>query len=95
MSSIFTSTHNTRSILLDSYRFIRSDVPDKLTEDETQWLIDHNVTTIVDLREMPERSYRKCPLEDHPLFNYLNLPVTEGNIVPKTTGDVSRSYIKM
>lgn len=45
------STKNTRAILPDSYRFVRSDVPDSLTEPEIQWLIKHNIVTVIDLRQ--------------------------------------------
>lgn len=86
---------NTRTIQRDSFRFIRSDVPDKITETEIQWLIDRNVTTVIDLREEQERKRRRCPLEDDPAFEYLHLPVTGGNTVPNKPDDVSKSYIRM
>ena len=40
MGSLFKNTYNTRSILPDGFRFIRSDVPNRITEKEVQWLID-------------------------------------------------------
>lgn len=95
MGSIFDSTKNTRSILTDSFRFLRSDVPDHLTAREIQWLLEQNVLTIVDLREDGERGRRKCPLEEDERFHYISMPVTGGNAVPKTPEEVSQSYIRM
>lgn len=49
MSFIFRNTLNTRPIFSDRLKFIRSDVPTVVTEEEAAWLIDHNITTIIDL----------------------------------------------
>lgn len=95
MGSLLESTLNTRAILPDSYRFVRSDVPNRLTEQEIQWLISQNITTVIDLREETEREQKKCVLIDHEAFSYHCLPVTGGNVVPPTPDDVSKSYSKM
>lgn len=95
MGSLFTSTRNTRAILPDSLRFIRSDVPDRLTEAEVQWLISRNVRTIIDLREAQERNHRRCSLETHPGFRYLCMCVTGGNAIPESREAVPESYIRM
>ena len=93
--SMLNSTLNTRAILPDSLRYIRSDVPDKLTEQETEWLLQENITTIVDLRTEVEREKRKCTLVDDNRFKYLCMPVTGGNVVPGSVDEVSKSYIAM
>ena len=95
MGSLLKSTNNTRAILPDSFRFVRSDVPDRITEPEIQWLVDHNIVTVIDLRQDDERHRRKCPLVDNDSFHYICAPVTGGDIIPKTVDDVSASYIKM
>ncbi|MBQ3162663.1 MAG: tyrosine-protein phosphatase [Oscillospiraceae bacterium] len=95
MKSLLTSTLNTRAILPDSLRYIRSDVPHKISEAEIQWLVKNNVTTIVDLREEIEQQQKKCPLVDNTDFTYLHMPVKGGNAVPKTVNEVSASYIRM
>lgn len=95
MGSILKSTKNTRAILPDSFRFVRSDVPDHITEPEVQWLIKHNIVTVIDLRQDDERNSKKCPLIDNSLFKYICMPVTGGNIIPETVDEVSKSYIKM
>ena len=48
MASLLSTTLNTRFVREGSYRYIRSDVPDKLNEDDIAWLLEHNVRTIVD-----------------------------------------------
>ena len=95
MSSIFDSTYNTRPILPDSLRFIRSDAPYRLTEDELGWLRYNDITTVIDLRT--EEESRACPsiLADAEGFCYRNMPVSGGNAVPKTPEDVPGSYIAM
>lgn len=94
-NSILTSTQNTRAILTDSLKYIRSDVPNNLTKTETKYLLEQNITTIVDLRENSERECKKCPLIDNPNFTYHCLPVTGGNALPKSVDEVSKSYIAM
>ena len=95
MSSIFDSTYNTRPILPDSLRFIRSDAPYRLTEDELGWLRYNDITTVIDLRT--EEESRACPsiLAGAEGFCYRNMPVSGGNAVPKTPEDVPGSYIAM
>lgn len=93
--SMLKSTLNTRTILPDSLRYIRSDVPVKITVQETEWLVSGNITTIVDLRTEDEREKKKCPLAEDNRFRYLCMPVTGGNVVPKSADDVSKSYIAM
>lgn len=95
MGSLFKNTYNTRSILPDGFRFIRSDVPNRITEKEVQWLIDHNVTTVIDLRDDKEREEKKCQLINNKHFQYYCMPVTGGNSIPKSVDDVSKSYLKM
>lgn len=95
MASIFQFTKNTRAILPGSLRFIRSDVPAQLTPNELLWLKEHNVRTVIDLREEDERNPKPCPLMGITGFRYLCMPVTGGNQVPHSPADVSRSYISM
>ena len=95
MSSIFTSTQNTRPILPDSLRFIRSDALFSPTEDELGWLRYNNVTTVIDLRA--EDEVQACPtkLASAEGFTYRNMPVTGGFYIPKTAADVPQSYVDM
>ena len=95
MSSLFKSTLNTRALPTGNLRYIRSDVPDRLTDNEVKWLLENDITLIIDLRE--EKEYRKkhCRLEDEENFTYLHMPVTGGNIVPSSPEEVAKSYLAM
>lgn len=95
MASLLTSTLNTRCLREGSYRYIRSDVPDKLTEEDIAWLLEHDVRTIVDLRALNEADKRPCPLAEHPAFTYHRMPVSTGDITPLCPQDVPRSYMAM
>lgn len=95
MNSLLNSTMNTRAIITDSLKYIRSDVPHKITETEIEWLTENNITTIIDLREENERQQKMCLLIDNSNFTYFCMPVTGGNTIPATTDDVSKSYIRM
>lgn len=95
MSSIFHATLNTRPILSDSLRFIRSDVPTALTNEEIEWLLANRITTVVDLRAAAERETKPCPLIEDGRFSYLCMPVTGGNRIPETADKVSLSYTNM
>lgn len=95
MSLIFRSTRNTRPIFPDSVRFIRSDVPTAVSQEEARWLIDHNITTIIDLRTETERKRKICPLSADKRFRYYCMPVTGGDVIPLSVDAVPKSYIHM
>lgn len=95
MSSLFQSTNNTRYVPGSNCRFIRSDVPDKLTDEEIEWLLCQGIKTVIDLRTTEEQLKKPCRLARLPEFRYLSLPVSGGNVVPPTPGDVSLSYLAM
>lgn len=54
MSSLLKSTRNTRALPTGTMRYIRSDAPTNLTDEEIQWLLDNNITTVIDLRSEEE-----------------------------------------
>lgn len=81
MNSIFMNTLNTRSILEDSLKYIRSDVPTKISEEEKNWLLQNNIITIVDLRTEEERIRKECPLSKDMRFSYHCMPVTGGSAI--------------
>lgn len=95
MKQIFENTLNTRPILTNSFKFIRSDVPAQVSEAEKEWLLSENITTIVDLRTEQERSRKECPLAKDGRFQYYCMPVTGGSAVPQSVDEVSASYIHM
>ena len=95
MASLLNSTLNTRYLREGCDRYIRSDVPDKLTDEEIGWLLAHNVRTVIDLRAPIEWEKRPCRLAEHPDFTYHRMPVSTGDIVPLCVEDVPRSYMAM
>ncbi len=95
MSSLFNSTQNTRAILPESFRYLRSDVPASLTESEIDWLRKQNILCIVDLRSEEEQQKKPCPLRHKTGFVYHSLPVSGGNAVPACPDEVSVSYLAM
>lgn len=95
MPSLFQSTLNTRLLPTGDMRFIRSDCPEKLTDEEAEWLLQNQVTTIVDLREKKEYERKPCRLETEDGFTYYHMPVTGGGDIPKSPGDVASVYLGM
>jgi len=95
MPSLFEKTLNTRQVLPNSNRFIRSEVPVELTEKDIKWLKDNNVTTVVDIREPEATKIKHCRLEEEDGFNYVHMPVTVGMQVPPTQEDVPIAYSMM
>lgn len=83
MSSLLQSTQNTRALPTGTMRCIRSDAPLHLTDEEIQWLSDHNICTFVDLRSDEEVSKHPCELAAKEGFQYYHLPVTGGGEHPE------------
>ena len=92
---LFEHTKNTRTIIDSDLRFIRSDVPTYISGEERQWMIDNNIRTVVDLREVSEQDQKPCPLKTDKEFNYISMPVKGGNTVPASPNEVPMSYINM
>ena len=95
MNSLLQSTLNTRALPTGDMRYIRSDYPGKLSDSETRWLIDNDITTIVDLREEKEYLNKPCRLETEKGFIYYHMPVTGGGDTPKSPEAVANTYLRM
>ena len=95
MGSLLQSTRNTRVLPTGTMRYIRSDVPENLTAGEIQWLLDQNITTIVDLRSDEEVVRKPCCLKGQDEFRYVHLPVTGGGDTPKSLEHLHIVYRKM
>ncbi len=95
MSSILQSTRNTRVLPTGGLRYIRSDFPENLSDEEIRWLLAHNVTTIVDLRSEEEVARKPCSLQERDGFRYLHLPVTGGGDTPKSLEHLHTVYRQM
>lgn len=92
MSSLLKSTLNTRALPIGGLRYIRSDVPLVLTDEEIQWLLDCKITTLIDLRSSEEILRRPCPLKEINGFTYFHLPVTGGGNTPKSREHLHEVY---
>lgn len=95
MSSLLESTRNTRVLPTGTMRYIRSDFPENLTTKEIQWLLDNNITTIVDLRSEEEVVKKPCYLKERDGFRYVHLPVTGGGDTPKSLEHLHIVYRQM
>lgn len=95
MGSILQTTLNTRALPTGDMRYVRSDYPGKLTDEEVHWLFQNDITTIVDLREEKEYESRPCRLEKEEGFDYYHLPVTGGGDTPESPEAVARTYLGM
>jgi len=95
MTSLLASTANTRLLIENSFRYVRSDAVCELSEEEIAWLIENDITTIVDLRTGDEAAHRPCSLKDHEGFQYINIPVSWGSTLPASPDLVHASYLKM
>ena len=95
MGSLLPSTRNTRALPTGTLRYIRSDVPENLTAAEIQWLLDNQITTVVDLRSEEERSQRPSCLAEQSGFRYVSLPVAGGGSTPKSLEQLYTVYRQM
>lgn len=95
MSSLFKSTLNTRSLPIGGHRYIRTDAPLCLTEEEIAWLLDNHITTLVDLRSEEEVERKPCPLAAREEFTYYHLPVAGGGGTPKSREHLHEVYRRM
>ncbi len=95
MPSLLQSTDNTRCVLPDSFRCLRSDAPLAPTAADIAFLLEHGVTTLIDLRSEAELLRRPCPLAAHPDFTYHHMPVTGGSAMPGSPAEVPLSYLRM
>lgn len=95
MSSLLKSTKNTRALPTGTMRYIRSDAPVNLTEEEIDWLLNNEVTTIVDLRSEEELVRKPCRLQKMKEFEYFHLPVTGGGDTPKSRNHLHEVYFQM
>lgn len=95
MSSLLKSTRNTRTLPTGTMRYIRSDAPLNLTEEEIQWLLRNDIRTLVDLRSEEEVREHPCELAVKEGFQYYHLPVTGGGDIPKSLEHLYAVYAQM
>lgn len=95
MPSLLQSTANTRTVLPGNLRLLRSDAPLSPTAADIAFLLDHGVTTLIDLRSEEDLQRKPCPLAADARFAYRHMPVTGGNAMPSSVEEVPLSYLRM
>ena len=95
MPSLLQSTANTRTVLPGNDRLLRSDVPLSPSVEDTAFLLQQGITTLIDLRSAEEVLRKPCPLAADARFTYHHIPITGGNAMPDSPADVPRSYLRM
>lgn len=93
MASMLTSTLNTRPVLPDDMRFLRSDAPTELSCDDADRLAELGVGLFIDLRSEEEAARRPIPADDR--FRVLHMPVTGGQRLPEDPDRVWAGYLNM
>lgn len=100
----FELTMNTRDLggykTLDNqetkyFRFIRSDALTYITEEEKDFLIEHNITLSIDLRTEYVINKIPSPFFKDPRFEYHSFPLQEGSGIPLTDQNASSLYMGM
>ena len=75
-------------------RLLRGDVPQGLTEADIEWLIDRDITTVIDLRSAEETAHRPDELKFLPGFFYHHHSLLWGR-PPSNEEDVGAMYFRM
>lgn len=73
-------------------RLLRADNPVGLSEPDVQWLLDRNITTIVDLRTLEETRRAPDQLASRPEFSYHHIPFVGIEKLPNLESDVGLAY---
>ncbi len=95
LEGFFLSDNDRYSEVVPGTRFIRTDCPANLTDEEVKWLRDNGYTTVVDLRGIPEHENRRCRLEDEEGFSYHHMPATIAPVMPGSADVMADVYVGM
>ena len=76
-------------------RMLRGDNPAGLSDEDLQWLLDREITTVIDLRSAGELERKLDQLSADPNFFYHHIPMVGGERLPNLEQDVGRSYFEM
>lgn len=76
-------------------RLLRGDVPSGFTEEDLLWLLDRNITTVIDLRSAPELARRGDQLATAPGFTYFHISLVGGENLPDLEESIPKGYFDM
>lgn len=102
VQSLLKTTQNTRDLggyrtcngTLTRYeRILRSDVQNYPSEEDFEYLISKNITTIIDMRGQKDVDRKPSGFADRNDFEYYNLQIIEGSGVPESVEAVPESYM--
>lgn len=75
-------------------RLLRGDNPEHLSQADVDWLLERDITTVIDLRSAPEVERHPDQLSATPGFRYLHIPLVAGDKLPNTEADVGAGYFR-
>lgn len=73
-------------------RLLRGDSPIGLSEEDLRWLVDRDITTVIDLRSDEEIARSPDQLASEPNFHYFHSPLLGGERLPNLEADVALAY---
>ena len=76
-------------------RLLRGDNPTGLTEKDIEWLVDRDITTVIDLRSEEETKRKPDQLAGETDFRYFHAPMLGGERMPNLERDVGRGYFQV
>jgi len=76
-------------------KFIRSDVPFEVSDQDIQVLLNNNINTVIDVRNDDEVVRKPCALKDIGQFEYYHYKIYGDGRIPTSEKDVSFSYFEM
>lgn len=76
-------------------RFIRSDAPSFLSENDAEFLENAGIRTVIDLRNDAETLKSPSPFAAMPRFDYHCVPIEEGSGIPESASAVPESYMEI
>lgn len=104
VKSLLETTENTRDLggyirknreKTHCYQFLRSDKPVCPSERDFHFLLSHEITTVIDLREPSAVNPRENPFNNHPGFSWHHCPIMEGSGIPESVEAVPESYLQI
>lgn len=75
--------------------FVRADVPVKIEDEEAAFLLERNISTVIDLRSVGELEEKPCAFASIRGFEYCFAPFWLGETLPKDAESVSALYFDM
>ena len=76
-------------------RLLRGDNPTGLSEKDIEWLVDRDITTVIDLRSEEETKRKPDQLAGETDFRYFHAPMLGGERMPNLERDVGRGYFQV